>query len=142
LQMLQQRVVELLPLRLRELGEGSIEGGMVRDTSELQGLAHWVGGKELFFQIAVGAVARDFEHHAGGALGEGVVVSAFWVGLGGECLLGDVVSEFCDTDQSAFSHRRCPPQGLFHIATTLCNRAGKSPVAGGVGQSARSSGVP
>ncbi len=23
------------------------------------------------------------------ALGEGVVVSAFWVGVGGECLLGD-----------------------------------------------------
>ena len=44
--MLKQRVVELLPLCLRELGEGSIEGGMVRDTGELQGVAHLVGGKE------------------------------------------------------------------------------------------------
>jgi hypothetical protein len=37
--------------------------------------------------------------------------------------LGDVVSEFCDTDKSALSHRCFPPQGLFHIATPLCNRA-------------------
>jgi hypothetical protein len=38
-------------------------------------------------------------------------------------LLGDVVSEFCDTDKSALSHRCFPPLGLFHIATQLCNRA-------------------
>jgi hypothetical protein len=34
-----------------------------------------------------------------------------------------VVSEFCDTHKSALSHRCIPPQGLFHIATPLCNRA-------------------
>jgi hypothetical protein len=85
-----------------------------------------VGGKEPFFQIAVGAVAIDFEDDAGNALGEGVVVSALGVGVGGECLLGDVVSEFCDTDKSALSHWCIPPQGLFHIAAPLCNRASES----------------
>lgn len=50
-------------------------------------------------------------------------MSAFWVGVGGEFLLGDVVSEFCDTDKSVLSHWCIPPQGLFHIATPLCNRA-------------------
>jgi len=73
--------------------------------------------------VAIGVVEIDFEHDAGDALGEGVVVSAFGVGVGRECLLGDVVSEFCDTDKSALSHRCFPPQGLFHIATPLCNRA-------------------
>jgi len=113
----------LLPLCLRELGEGTIEGGVVRHTGQLQGLAHLVGGREPLLKVAVGAVAIDFEHHAGDALGEGVVVSALGLGVGGECLLGDVVSEFCDTDQSALSDWCIPPQGLFHIATPLCNRA-------------------
>ncbi len=73
--------------------------------------------------VAVGVVEVDFERDAGDALGEGVVVSAFGVGVGRECLLGDVVSEFSDTDKSALLHRCFPPQGLFHIATPLCNRA-------------------
>ena len=73
--------------------------------------------------VAVGAVEIDFEHHAGDALGEGVVVSALGVRVGGESLLGDVVSEFCDTDKSALSHRCISPQGLFHITAPLCNRA-------------------
>jgi hypothetical protein len=76
--------------------------------------------------VAGGVVEVDFEHDAGDALREGVVVSAFGVGVGRECLLGDVVSEFCDTDNSALSHRCFPPQGLFHIATPLCNRATQS----------------
>ena len=69
--------------------------------------------------VAVGVVEVDFEHDAGDALGEGVVVSAFWVGVGRECLLGDVVSEFCDTDKSALLHRCFPPLGLFNIAPLL-----------------------
>jgi len=56
---------------------------MVRHTAKLQGLAHLVGGKEPLFQFAVGVVAVDFEEDAGDALGERVVVSAFWVGVGG-----------------------------------------------------------
>ena len=48
LQVLQQRVVERLPLLLGELGEGSVAGGMVRHTGELQGLAHLVSGREPF----------------------------------------------------------------------------------------------
>ena len=62
--------------------------------------------------VAVGVVAVDFEHHAGDALGAGVVVSAFGVVVGRECLLGDVVSEFCDTDKSALSHRRFSSAGV------------------------------
>ena len=62
--------------------------------------------------VAVGVVAVDFEHHAGDALGEGVVVSGFGVGVGRECLLGDVVSEFCDTDKSALSRRRFSSAGV------------------------------
>ena len=62
--------------------------------------------------VAVGVVAVDFEHHAGDALWEGVVVSAFGVGVGRECLLGDVVSEFCDTDKSALSRRRFSSAGV------------------------------
>ena len=62
--------------------------------------------------VAVGVVAVDFEHHAGDALGAGVVVSAFGVGVGRECLLGDGVSEFCDTDRSALSHRRFSSAGV------------------------------
>ena len=96
---------------------------MVRHTGKLQGLAHLVSGKEPLLKVAVGVVEIDFEHDAGDALGEGVVVSAFWVGVGRECLLGDVVSEFCDTDKSALLHRCFPPLGLFYIATPLCNRA-------------------
>ena len=38
-------------------------------------------------------------------------------------MLGDVISQFCDTDKSALSHRCIPPLGLFHIAIPLCNRA-------------------
>ena len=89
-------------------------------------MAHLVSGEEPFFQITVGVVEIDFEHHAGNALGKGVVVSAFGVGVGGKCLLSDAVSEFCDTDKSALSHRRRPPLGLFHVATPLCNRAIKN----------------
>lgn len=55
---------------------------MVRHTAKLQGLAHLVSGKEPLLKVAVGAVEIDFEHYAGDALGEGVVVSAFWVGIG------------------------------------------------------------
>ena len=62
--------------------------------------------------VAIGVVEADFEHDAGDALGEGVVVSAFGVGVGRECLLGDVVSEFCDTDKSALSHRRFSSAGV------------------------------
>jgi hypothetical protein len=62
--------------------------------------------------VAVGVVAVDFEPHAGDALGEGVVVLAFGVGVGRECLLGDVVSEFCDTDKSALSDRRFSSAGV------------------------------
>jgi hypothetical protein len=120
---LQQRVVELLPLRLRELGEGTGEGGRVGDTGEFQGLAHLVGGKEPFLQVAIGEVEIDFEHHAGAALGEGVVVSAFGMGVGGECLLGEVVGAFGNLGKSALSHRCLPPQGFFHITAPLCNRA-------------------
>ena len=82
-----------------------------------------VGGKEALLKVAVGAVARDFEDDAGDALGEGVVVSALGVGVGGECLLGDVVGKYCDADKSALSYWCIPPQGLFHIAPPLCNRA-------------------
>jgi len=82
-----------------------------------------VGGKEPLFHFAVGVVEVDFEDDAGDALGEGVVVSALGVGVGGESLLGDVVSEFCDLGKSALSHRCIPPQGLFHIAAPLCNGA-------------------
>jgi hypothetical protein len=89
---------------------------MVRHTAKLQGLAHLVSGKEPLLKVAIGVVEIDFEHDAGDALGEGIVVSAFGVGVGGACLLGDVVSEFCDTDKSALSHRCFPPLGLFHIA--------------------------
>ena len=112
-----------LPLLLGEFGEGTIEGGAVRHTGQVQGLAHLVGGEESLLKVAVGAVAIDFEHHAGDALGEGVVVSAVWVGVGGESLLGDVVGKFCDTDKSALSHRCIPPLGLFYIATPRCNKA-------------------
>ena len=44
---------------------------MVRHTGQLQGLARVVGGKEPLLKVAVGAVATDFEHHAGGVLREG-----------------------------------------------------------------------
>ena len=64
-----------------------------------------VGGKEPLLKVAVGAVAIDFEHHASDALGEGVVVSALGMGVGGESLLGDVVGKFCDMDKSALSQR-------------------------------------
>jgi hypothetical protein len=39
-----------------------------------------VGGKEPFLQVAIREVEVEVAHHAGDALGEGVVVSAFgWV---------------------------------------------------------------
>jgi len=70
------------------------------------GLAHLVGGKQPLFHWAVGEVEIDSEYHAGDALGEGVVVSAFGVGVGGQCLWSDVVGKFCQLGQSALS--RCP----------------------------------
>jgi hypothetical protein len=45
------------------------------------------------------------------------------VGVGGERLLGDVVSEFCDTDKSALSHRRFSSAGVIPHRSPLCNRA-------------------
>jgi len=109
---LQQRVVERLPLLLGELGEGSVAGGVVRHTGELQGLAHLVGGWEPFFDFAVSVVAVDFERDAGEALRKGVVVSAFGMGVGGWGLLGDVVGEFCDLCELALSHRRFSSAGV------------------------------
>jgi hypothetical protein len=73
--------------------------------------------------VAIGVGEIDVAHHTGNALGEGIVVSAFGVGVGGERLLGDVVSEFCDTDKSALSHRRFSSAGVIPHRPPLCNRA-------------------
>ena len=52
LQVLSRRVVEMLPLCLREHGEGTMAGGVVRRTGQLQGLARSVGGREPLLKVA------------------------------------------------------------------------------------------